>query len=774
MLATGLGSVLWACGPFFPNSLLLEGDRAVLQAPEVRFRHELDRLPLEPPPGCIHHATDASEREATLAAEILDLRQALGATLRDTNRVAEVLLAFSRRRADLEDHRQALERWRDDAAAEERRARRSVDAPGTEIAPAEAPVLEDAELPAEVPREFALYLAGARAWHERDTNAARAVWESILKLLPKDRRFKSTWASFMLGRSWHEEDPGKAARHYQATRTLARSGWSDSASLAVASLGWEGQLMLRTNKLGPALHLYLDQYAAGSTHSAGLSLEVAAQRVAEAPDDLRSSVARDPVARRVVTAWLLASTSARWDSGGSPEDMGPVQTVVTNWLETLESSGAAEVPLAEQLALLTYRQGEWETAARWIELSGDSPVAEWIHAKLLLREGKLDESAAAFSRVLARLPVEPPKLEPGEPPPFVDSLSDARDGVPARRMVLAESGVLHLTRGEFVQALDALLRAGYWTDAAYVAERVLTLPELRSYVDAHWPEDSSRKPAAEDTELNSPDTERGQRERIRYLLGRRLTRSNLGLAATPYYPTTVRPTHREFLTRLAQGEDASRPPLERARGFFAAAGIARTNGLEILGTEVAPDWAIWYGQHEYGPTSAERNGASVRHLRPTPEEPRRYARHTADPEQRFHYRYQAAFLAWDAAQWMPDNDPETALMLYTAGSWLKARDPKTADLFYKALVRRCRATELGDAADRQRWFPALDATGKPILTRDARRESPHPRKADLAPELPDPALPVLELEDSGPFLLEYPSETPEPEVPEPAEPTDPE
>ncbi|MBL9129032.1 MAG: hypothetical protein JNL97_15390, partial [Verrucomicrobiales bacterium] len=444
---------------------------------------------------------------------------------------------------------------------------------------------------------------------------------------------------------------------------------------------------------------------------------------------------------------------------------------------TLETLGASETPLAEQLALLCYRQGDWEATTRWIELSGDSPIAEWIHAKLLLREGKRDASAAAFARALARLPVHAPKLERGEAPPFAESIVDPNDGEPARRMALAEFGVLRLARGEFVQALDALLRAGYWPDAAYVAERILTLDELRAYVDTHWPA-VAEVPSDDPDEARGTHTERGQRERIRYLLGRRLTRDNQGLTATAYYPESWKATHREFLARLAQGEDANRPPLDRARGFFAAAGIARTNGLEILGTEVAPDWAIWFGQHEYGPNPAERARPRDRQLRPAPEELRRYARHAADPDQRFHYRYQAAFLAWDAAQWMPNDDPETALMLYTAGCWLKNRDPKTADIFYKALVRRCRATELGDAADRQRWFPALDATGKPILTRDARREIRPPQRteadAEVDADVPDPTLPSLpEPEESGPLLLDFPTDSPDSEVSESTDPTEP-
>jgi len=72
---------------------------------------------------------------------------------------------------------------------------------------------------------------------------------------------------------------------------------------------------------------------------------------------------------------------------------------------------------------------------------------------------------------------------------------------------------------------------------------------------------------------------------------------------------------------------------------------------------------------------------------------------------RWHYRYIAADLAWEAARLMPDDSPETADVLCEAGGWLKDRDPKAADRFYKALVRRCTQTPLGQAADEKRWFP---------------------------------------------------------------------
>ena len=59
-----------------------------------------------------------------------------------------------------------------------------------------------------------------------------------------------------------------------------------------------------------------------------------------------------------------------------------------------------------------------------------------------------------------------------------------------------------------------------------------------------------------------------------------------------------------------------------------------------------------------------------------------------------------------------NNDEETASVLCQAGSWIKYLNPKRADRFYKALVRRCRQTSIGQAADQLRWFPILNAEGK--------------------------------------------------------------
>jgi hypothetical protein len=140
-----------------------------------------------------------------------------------------------------------------------------------------------------------------------------------------------------------------------------------------------------------------------------------------------------------------------------------------------------------------------------------------------------------------------------------------------------------------------------------------------------------------------------------------------------------------------------------------AAELACTNGLALMGTELFPDWHVWQGWSQGFRVRSQP--AEWRHFPVAQDEQQRVQRHRPDPDTRFHYRYQAAFLAWEAAQLMPDNSEETARVLCLAGTWLKYLDPPTADLFYKSMVNRNRATPMGDEADRIRWFPRLDGNG---------------------------------------------------------------
>lgn len=116
---------------------------------------------------------------------------------------------------------------------------------------------------------------------------------------------------------------------------------------------------------------------------------------------------------------------------------------------------------------------------------------------------------------------------------------------------------------------------------------------------------------------------------------------------------------------------------------------------------------MWWGLFGGSVASQRLAGRRIERYPASADEQRRVAAHPVEPEKRHHYRYVAADYGWRAASLMPDGADETALVLATAGSWIKYLDPVAADRFYKALVRRCRNTDLSRRADQRRWFPEL-------------------------------------------------------------------
>jgi LysM repeat protein len=275
-------------------------------------------------------------------------------------------------------------------------------------------------------------------------------------------------------------------------------------------------------------------------------------------------------------------------------------------------------------------------------------------------------------------------------------------------------GVLRLARREYAESLDALLRSGFWMDAAYVAERVLTLDELKSYVDRNWPAVATTNAAPAEQE-RPPVWPLNVRREIRYLLARRLTRMERGNEAFEYYPAEQQADFLALVEKLRIEGNGETSTNDRADALFAAARIVRNHGMELIGTEVEPDWHVHGGDYDEGVTVASRvtNEPSAV-LVASQNELRRAQEHGVVPDARFHYRYEAAALAWEAAGLMPDNADLTARVLCTAGTWLKNRTPEMADVFYKSLVRRCRKTDIGELADRMRWFPDLDENGNPV------------------------------------------------------------
>jgi hypothetical protein len=148
-----------------------------------------------------------------------------------------------------------------------------------------------------------------------------------------------------------------------------------------------------------------------------------------------------------------------------------------------------------------------------------------------------------------------------------------------------------------VDAVQGLLqlRSGYWTEAAFVAERVLTTSELKGYVDA--------LPAHG---LKDDDTLSSARE-FRHVLARRLVREGKFAEADPYF---TKEEEKELLRQLRKGlAEASNSKLsrvQRARAWHEVAQLTRFKGMELMGYEGPPDFAVYEGSYarEFSVTEA--------------------------------------------------------------------------------------------------------------------------------------------------------------------------
>ena len=113
----------------------------------------------------------------------------------------------------------------------------------------------------------------------------------------------------------------------------------------------------------------------------------------------------------------------------------------------------------------------------------------------------------------------------------------------------------------------------------------------------------------------------------------------------------------------------------------------------------------------------------------------RAAQNVVVPDERFHYRAQAIFLkqeaarlAWETAQQMPDNSDEAARMLSISGAWL---DQKFATACYQTILRRFGKTEIGAEAGRTGDLPTLDANGRVFRRKYNAEDNPVPGKSYL-------------------------------------------
>ena len=715
-----LASAALACGPWILNRMLDgDTDARLLRSPVADFTRELLRV--MPRPESALTARPPEERDfdgdayraQTADADLAELE----AVLRDPRMtdvdVPSLLHQYRMLRGHLRTHANEAKRARD-----------------LKLPPQP---LGDVHLPRGLPWEFEQYLRGAVAYHDNRRDQAIEEWKRLLARPAAARRHRSTWAAFMIGKTLLDGDPAAALEWFERTRSLERDGFDDALGLAASSLGWQARALLALQRPTEALTLYLEQWRTGEP-TAYVSIMLACRAVLDGDDAAVDAAARDATLRAVVTAYILSG-----GGGDIPANAfgRPERPAATRWLAAVERAvlppplgdGAASsrrervpssdaafvdtppgdqpghplpsppsggegagraVPNADRLAWLAYQWSDHAAAARWAALAGDEPLALWVRAKLTLRDGRVDAAAALLADAVRRLPVEETWPDVSYEHWAVDTGfgrgGDSYGAFSPRAMAEGELAVLHLLRGRYDESLDLLLAAGYGEDAAYIAERLLTLDELQRYLE-------QRGDAARD---------------LRPTLGRALARDGRFAEARPYFLEFSLERFDAYAAAVRTARDDTRHKLIRAAAWWEAARLA-SRGDDFLGFAAEPTFHVEGRDSLHARTAEARVGLPADALSaPCDDERRRLAASAPLIVRDRHYPFIAAEHAWQAALLMPDGDAATARILCLGGSWIKYRDPKAADRFYKALVTRCGATDLGRRAVQRKWFPIID------------------------------------------------------------------
>ncbi|MFL9897080.1 hypothetical protein PQR71_02780 [Paraburkholderia fungorum] len=517
--------------------------------------------------------------------------------------------------------------------------------------------------------------------------------------------------------------------------------------------------------LEQAIGLYAQQAARGGDSGLQSLRVIAAWALA---DKARvASLIDDPVAQRLLVSYALARegdiVSDRPESafeyyGGYDNSYGPTgyadaargdkgitpNPALVSLVEAIQQRGIDHVAGGDRLAALAYRVGRYDFASALVARE-HSALASWVSAKLALRRGDTGAAIAAYAQASRHFPSSDSSVEPS-----------------GAALIQGEQAVLTLSRGQYVEALGYLFDAAsrqdtvgiyednstdvaYVSDMAYIAERVLTTDELKQFIDSRVPASPVPPMPPADAGADAYYSLRpGTGDTLRYLLARRLVRDGRIDEALPYFPADNDPrygsfdyngtqtTHKQLqLRKLASDYAAALDQAQhawtrtnRARGWFAAAMLARQSGMELMGYEQAPDYhdvdgAFYGGSGRSGvvrprldpdagadavhtvkaapqaDTPAARAEADLAGPFVTVDEKRRYAASESKPMTRFHYRNIAADYIAKAADGLPPRSQAFAAVLCRGTDWMRNDDSSRALGFYRRYVKEGAYVDFG-------------------------------------------------------------------------------
>lgn len=553
-----------------------------------------------------------------------------------------------------------------------------------------------AEPGAGLPEDVRLYTLGAVAWHQGDVANAAVRFSELLALPESERQLRGVWAAYMLGRiAVLDDDMRLATERFAQARALRAAGAADPRDLALESWGAEAAGWLARDEIAKAVHGYAEQAARGYV-SGTASLLIVARRLLRQPDALIPHI-EDPLVQQLVAAFAYSRkgfyVESRWDDQGnelSPE--GPQPPAVGGEIDyivgAIDHAGLVRYVGADRLAAAAYLHARFDLAERFVGLA-EGALADWVRAKLKLRAGDTTGAATLLAAASKAFATDETWLG--------DNDYESWPTRPHCRVAVDQS-VLALSRGEYVKAAEDLFRAGttYWSDTAYVAERVLSVDELLALTTRLAPAyQTPPKDQAEWEGWFNAGSNTGNL--LRHLTARRLLRAGRVAEALPLFDDAEQRKQAEAYA-AALGAAGTGSYVQQARKLSEAAHLARQHGLEILGYEGDPDYQVYGGSYDlndpttwddhYNPVYHPRTDRSVVPPHAGPDEAERLRQSVAQPLQRFHYRFVAADLAQQAAKRVPERSQAYAALMCKATAYVVHQSPETATTIYREYLAK--------------------------------------------------------------------------------------
>ena len=303
-----LSGVMFACGPSFPNSYLVNSDGPLLLAPRLSFYDEIKRIDIEIDEASVVFNPQRSKvgRRRPMAAEVEldDLRQALEAAGHDGEVIKETVADYQTLRGNIEN----FVKHQEYGTHKGRRAKGESDKSDPNF-------IASIELISElVPKEFALYLEGVIYYRSIQIEKAVQAWQKVLDLPADQRHYKSTWAAYMIAKCNWMTDKEKARFMFRQVRQYACEGFSDNLDLAATSYGDEAGTYYCEDKHEKAAELYLIQTLTGDP-TAVPSLKQVCYSIFHKHKDLdMTQLVNNRMVREIMLAYAITQGSEKYNA----------------------------------------------------------------------------------------------------------------------------------------------------------------------------------------------------------------------------------------------------------------------------------------------------------------------------------------------------------------------------------------------------------------------------------------------------------------------------